>query len=110
MLAKSAQDKDTISELTPEFLIYIEVERSFSKETIIKYQDCLRQVLKVLGDFAVADFSKEHLLKLKAAFISKGLGVNRQVGILLALKCFFRYLKEERHLPVFAAEDIRPPR
>jgi site-specific recombinase XerD len=49
MLAQSPQGKKTIGELTPDFLIYVEVERGFSKETIVKYRDCMRQVQKVLG-------------------------------------------------------------
>jgi integrase/recombinase XerD len=38
------------------------------------------------------------------------LSVNRQIGILLVLKRFYRYLKEERSLAVLDPEEIRPPR
>ena len=110
MLEQHPSDKETLNGLTQEFLVFAEVERGFSKETIIKYRDCLRQVQKVLGDFAVADFSRQHLLTLKAALMNRNLGVNRQVGILLALKSFFRYLKEERQLGVFDPDNIKPPR
>ena len=44
-------------------------ERGLSSETIQKYDDCLRQVIKVLGDIPVPEFSQQHLLKLKSAML-----------------------------------------
>jgi integrase/recombinase XerD len=103
-------NSSAIGQLASEFLLFAEVELSFSKETIVKYRDCLRQVQKILGDFVVTDFSKSELMTVKAALLARNLSVNRQIGILLVLKRFYRYLKEERSLAVLDPEEIRPPR
>ena len=107
------QHKDAhlaISRLAPEFLLYAKVELAFSPETITKYRDCLRQVEKICGDLPVTEFSKENLLVLKGDLIGRNLSVNRQVGIVLALKRFLRYLAEEKSLVVYDWQSIQPPR
>jgi site-specific recombinase XerD len=93
-------NSNAIGRLAPEFLLFAEVELSFAKETIVKYRDCLRQIQKILGDFVVTDFSKKELMTVKAALLARNLGANRQIGILLVLKRFYRYLKEECSLAV----------
>src|SRR5215469_13347017 len=98
MFVSNQANEGRVSQLTEEFLLYAEVELVFSKETIIKYRDCLRQVQKICGDLSVRQFSKPDLLRLKADMLSRNLSTNRQVTIILALKRFLRYLAEERKL------------
>ena len=110
MFEETHANQNLISQLGPEFLNFARVELGFAAESIIKYRDCLKQVLKICGDLPVTEFSKADLLRLKADMISRDLSVNRQVGIILALKRFLRYLAEERRLPVFNWQEIQPPR
>ncbi len=43
----------SIGTLVPGFLMHIEVERHFAKESIVKYRDCMRQVRRIVGDVPV---------------------------------------------------------
>jgi integrase/recombinase XerD len=110
MSAESNTNEHRISRWVPEFLTYGQVELGFAKETIIKYRDCLIQVRKVCGDLEVTTISKGDLLRLKSDFLRRNLSVNRQVGIILALKRFLRYLAEEVRLPVFDWQQVIPPK
>ena len=42
MFATSEANQGRLSQHAEEFLLHAEVELGFSKETIIKYRDCLR--------------------------------------------------------------------
>lgn len=110
MFATIQANEGRVSQFTEEFLLHAEVELGFSRETIIKYRDCLRQVQKICGDLPVQQFSKADLLRLKADMLSRNLSTNRQVTIILAFKRFLRYLSEEKKLSVFDWQQIRPPR
>jgi len=100
----------TIESLTPQFLLYARAELHFVPETITKYQDCLRQVVRRIGDRTVTELGKPDLLELKASFLASNLSVARQVTVLLALKRFLRYTKEELDLPVMSPDLITIPR
>jgi integrase/recombinase XerD len=100
----------TLGELVPEFLLYAEVELRFAKESVTKYEDCLRRVLHILGDRAVTDYSKNDILRLKQYLLAKGLSVSRQVSVLLALKRFLLFCRDERNLPVLDPYFIVPPK
>src|SRR5437660_4478328 len=110
MFASNEANQNLIGQLAPKFLTFARVELGFAVESIIKYQDCLKQVQKICGNLPVTEFSKADLLRLKADMISRNLSANRQVGIILALKRFFRYLAEEKKLSVFNWQEIQPPR
>jgi len=98
------------SALAEEFLAYCEVELRFSPQTIIKYRDCLRQVCRFLDGRAPETLSKADLLAFKQTLIARGLGINRQTTILLALKRFLRYLSEECGRDSLPAEAVKVPR
>jgi site-specific recombinase XerD len=99
----------TVGSLTPDFLLHAQVELAFSPETIIKYRDCLRQVVKHLGDIALSEFSKAHVTALKSEMLRRTLGVNRQVTILHTLKRFLRYAREECGVATYDPEQIQVP-
>ena len=65
---------------------------------------------ETLRDFIVTNFSKRELITLKAALLARNLSANRQIGILLVLKSFYRFLEKECALAVLDPEEIRPPR
>jgi integrase/recombinase XerD len=98
------------SVLSEKFLLHAEVERNFSKETIVKYRDCLKQIRLILGDRYVSSYSKDDLLVLKQAMLRKNHSISRQVGILAACKGLFRYCQSEVGLAVLDPELIVPPK
>ena len=100
----------SIEALVPGFLLHLEVERQFAKGTIVKERDCLRQIVRVLGDAPVESLSKNDILRLKAHLLGKDLSVARQVSILLALKSFLLFASEECNIPTLAPEIITVPR
>lgn len=100
----------SIGAIVPGFLMHIEVERHFAKESIVKYRDCMRQVQRIVGDAPVTSLAKAEVLALKSNIMSRGLSDNRQVSILLVLKRFLKYAGEELDLPVLPPEAVAIPR
>lgn len=109
-MSESQLHPQSVEALAPQFLLYARAELHFAAETITKYQDCLRQVARYLGDRPITEFGKADLLALKSALISRNLSVDRQVTILLALKRFLRYAQEELGLSVLSPELVTVPR
>jgi integrase/recombinase XerD len=103
-------DPNSFSALATEFLLWAKVEPQFSPETVQKYGDCLRQVWKLVGDKAITEFSKTDLLRLKSLWLSRSLGVSRQTSILLALRRFLFFCRDEKRLVIdFDPAEIKPP-
>ena len=103
-------DPKSFSTLVQEFLLWAEVEPQFSKETVQKYGECLKQVWKVLGDKSVPELSKTDLLLLKSYWLSKHLSASRQMSLLLALKRFLFFCRDEKKIELcFEPEEIKPP-
>jgi integrase/recombinase XerD len=103
-------DPQSFSALATEFLLWAEVEASFSRETIQKYGECLKQVWKFVGDRAVAELNKGDLLCFKSYWFSKRLSASRQMSLLLALKRFLLFCQVEKSLKLcFDPAEIRPP-
>src|ERR1019366_4914204 len=99
-----------VSELAPTFLAYCQIEAGFAPETIIKYQDCLRQLARLMDDPQISSINRDAVLSLKASLLARGLGVSRQTSILMTLKRLLRYCREERRLEALDPEEIRAPR
>jgi len=99
-----------LSAVAPQFLTHAAVERGFAPQTISKYEDCLRQVAKMIGDLAVIEYGKDHVLALKSAMLSKSHSAGRQISILAAFKGLLLYCRTERELDVFDPELILLPK
>jgi len=93
-------DQPLLSTLAEEFLFYAKVRLRFARQSLIKYQDCFRQITRILGDRSLASYTQSDLLSLESSMLSKGSSVSRQVSILTALKRLLQFAKEERQLPV----------
>jgi integrase/recombinase XerD len=103
-------DPHSFSALATEFLLWAEVEPGFSRETVQKYGECLKQVWIRLGDKPVSDISKADLLRLKSYWLSKNLSASRQMSLLLAFKRFLVFCQEEKKLTLaFDPLEIKPP-
>jgi site-specific recombinase XerD len=103
-------DPKSFAALAAEFLLWAEVEPQFSRETVQKYGECLKQVWIRLGDKSVADISKSDLLLLKSYWLTKKLSASRQGSLLLALKRFLVFCRDEKNaLLSLDPEEIKPP-
>jgi site-specific recombinase XerD len=103
-------DPKSFSALATEFLLWAEVEPHFSRETVQKYGECLKQVWRLVGDKPVAEFSKTDLLRLKSHWLSKALSASRQMSLLLALRRFLVFCRDEKKLTlIFDPGEIKPP-
>lgn len=99
-----------MSDLVPRFLRFSEVERQFARQSLVKYEDCLRQVIRTWGDRPVTAYTAEDVTNLKAALLGRSLGVCRQVSILSALKGFLDYCGRQCGLAVLPAEQVGIPK
>ena len=94
----------------PEFLLHLEVECRFAKESLVKYRDCMRQVGRVFGSAPITSFTKNNLMELKAHLMARELSMSRQISVLLILKRFLKYVTEECNLPALLPELVGIPR
>jgi len=99
-----------LSDLVPKFLRYAEVELCFARQSIVKYQDCLRQVAKMIGDRPITSYTEEDVLELKAAMLRKNHSVGRQVSILAAVKRLFEFCLTREGLTVLDPALISVPK
>lgn len=77
------------------FFAYGRGERNYARETLIKLRDCFHAwILPVLGRIEVESLTRLDVLKLRTAMIDRGLGVNRQYSVLMALKVFCKFCRQ----------------
>jgi integrase/recombinase XerD len=106
----SSAEAPLLSCVLPRYLRFAEVERQFARQSVLKYEECLRQVKRILGDRPVADYSAEDITSLKAALLGRNLGVCRQVSILSAFKGFLEFCRKSCGYQVLPAESIVIPK
>ena len=99
-----------LSELVPRFLRFAQLELQFASQSLIKYEDCLRMVGRILGDRPVSSYTEEDIAELKAAMLARGQGVCRQVSILSAMKRFLEFCGASCGYAVLPMESITIPK
>jgi len=74
------------------FLSYGRGERNYARETLAKLKDCFRAwILPVLGEIDIEVITRMDVLKLRTAMVDRGIGINRQYSVLLAMKLFCKF-------------------
>jgi site-specific recombinase XerD len=76
----------SLCQLLPRFLRHARIELQFAPQSLVKYEECLRMITRMIGDREVTSYTEEDITELKAAMLARGLGVCRQVSILSAMK------------------------
>ena len=99
-----------MSQLIPGFLKHGQFDRCLSPETIRKYEECLRMIVRGLGDLPVGAIRLPHLTELKSQIIGRGAGESRVGSMVFALKSFLRYCKDFLELDVMDPNKIMPPK
>jgi len=85
----------TIREIQSLFLKYGRGERNYAPETVAKLQDCFQSwILPVLGDVDVASLTRLDVAKLRTAMTDRGIGLNRQYSVLMAMKVFCKFCRQ----------------
>lgn len=99
-----------LEDLIPGFLKYARYEANLAPETVDKYQESLRWVVKDLGNVPVNLITPLHFTDLKEKIISRGAGESRIASIVFAMKSFLRFCKEFMHLDVLDYKAVKPPK
>ena len=103
-------DPISFARLAPEFLLWAQVELTFSQESIAKYGECLKQVWLAVGEKSISAFDKADLLGMKARWVAKSLSTSRQTSLLLALRRFLLYCRDEKGVSMsLDPAEIKPP-
>jgi len=99
-----------LTEAASGFLAFATVELGFAPQTIAKYDECLRQVARWIGDLPVTNLSKQHILALKSVMLSRNHSAGRQVCILAAVKRLLVFGQQELGMPVMPPDLIVLPK
>lgn len=99
-----------ITECTPGFLKYGQFDLTWSATTVKKYEECLRSIIRDIGDFPVTKIRLVHLTELKQKIIMRGAGEARVSSMVFTIKSFLRYCKEILELDVLDYTRIKPPK
>ena len=54
-----------ISDVSEEYLTWLQVERRFAKSSIVSYRSRLKCFVRDVGDITIEEFAMEHIFKLK---------------------------------------------
>ena len=103
------KEPNYLSDLIPRFLRHAQLELQFAPQSLLKYQECLRMVGRLVGDRPVNTYTDEDVADLKAAMLARGHGVCRQVSILSALKRFLEFCAKCGY-EVLSSEAITIPK
>lgn len=99
-----------ISDLKSNFLDYIKFEKGFSTETILKYDDCLRNFVKTVGNIPILDLQVDHVIQMKKKLTHRGVGDARIASIVFALKSFLNYCRDVQKLDCIDSKEIKSPK
>src|SRR5712692_2060446 len=103
-------DPKSFSALATEFLLWARAEFSFSRESIAKYGECLKQIWFAVGDKSISDFSQTDLLSLRSRWLDRNLSASRQKSLLLALRRFLLFCRDKKNVSIqFEPLEIKPP-
>jgi integrase/recombinase XerD len=110
---ESGQDADadyTISNLAPLFLDWARYEMRRAPWTIVRYRECLRTIVRLIGDVPVTRLHQGHLLRLRQKLEERGCKEARVAGLINALRSFLKFCQEVLRVRALDYREIRVPR
>lgn len=100
-----------ISNISEEYLTWLQVERRFAKSSIVSYRSRLKCFIRDVGDIEIEQFGMEHIFKLKQILHERE---NTEVFMGVALACIkglLNYCKTQLSTPLrFNPNDITLPK
>jgi len=94
-MLQHTKTKKRISDISEEFLIWLQVERRFAKSSIVSYRSRLKCFVRDVGDIKLGEFEMSHIFQLKRILHERE---NTEVFIGVALACIKGLLKYYRNL------------
>lgn len=76
------------------FLLYAEADLHFARESLQKYESCLRQIERGLGGRRLEEIEREDLYRIKARFVREKLSDTWLATSLLILRRYLTYLRD----------------
>lgn len=94
------------------FIEYGRAERGYAKETLLKLRDCFEcWILPKFREHDVKAISRLDILSLRSSMVDKGVGANRQYGVLMTVKLFLKFCREVLRIDCLDPHEIQlPPR
>ena len=92
------------------FMRYLEIEKNYSRHTIINYSLDLEDFKKFLGNLAVEDVDYLALRKYLSVFKEKNLSARTIARHLSVLRSFFRFLNREGYLKTNPTTSLSTPK
>lgn len=99
-----------LSNLVPQFLAYGQFECSFSKETIHKYEGCLKSIIRDIGDLAIENLDMGHIAILKQKMFERGAGPSWVATTTYVIKHLLRYCNTNLGIRTMEPHLIKPPK
>ena len=99
----------TITDLIPQFLDYMKVERRFSEKTITKYHENIRWFVREIGNMRIVDIQLQDFMSLKATMFKNGAKESRISGVIYTLKCLLLYAQDILQLGVLDLKKVKGP-
>jgi integrase/recombinase XerD len=104
MLQNSKQIK--ISNISEEFLNWLQVERRFANSSIISYRSRLKCFVRDVGDIKLDEFTMEHIFKLKQILHERN-NTEVFIGVCLAvIKGLLKYYHDHYSAPLQINPDL----
>lgn len=107
---KKEASKNQISSLVDGFLEYVEFELNFSPNTILKYRDSLKWLVRDIGDKDIGELTVQDFVHLKRVMMERGAGPARIASVVFATKSFLYYCNTFLKLQTLDPKQIRPPK
>ncbi len=108
--ANTSEQSTRLGDLVPQYLAYARAELGLAEQTVQKYEDCLRQVVRLIGNRPITDYTKQDVMMLKSRLLERGNGPSRRLGIVASFKGVLRFAQSELELAVIDADKITMPK
>lgn len=99
-----------ISQGLPGYIRYIQFELCMARQSVKKYQEALRWIIRDIGDIPIEEISPAHITLLKQMNFSRGAGESRMLNIVFALKSFLNYCRDSLGLMVMDSAKVKSPK
>jgi integrase/recombinase XerD len=100
-----------ISNISEEYLMWLQVERRFAKSSIVSYRSRLKCFIRDVDDIQIDEFTMEHIFKLKQILYQRN---NSEVFIGVCLACIkglLKYCQAQKAIQLkINPEDITIPK
>lgn len=99
-----------ITEIWREFIQYKRVEEEVCKETIVKYEDCVKRFMGLEGDLEIEAISLEHFTDMRFQLKEQEISSARISSIIFCMRSLLRYCDERKSMQVLDPRKIKTPR